>query len=63
MIGELLDIAKFVLGFLPWILFLFLPTDGWDALRRASFQKGLFSSEMRPFLFPRSLAERGNEEV
>lgn len=35
MIGELLDIAKFVLGFLPWILFLFLPTDGWDALRRA----------------------------
>jgi hypothetical protein len=35
MIGELLDIAKFIIGFLPWILFLFLPTDGWDPLRRA----------------------------
>jgi len=35
MIGELLDIAKFILGFSPWILFLFLPTDGWDPLRRA----------------------------
>ncbi len=35
MISELLDIAKFILGFLPWILFLFLPTDGWEPLRRA----------------------------
>lgn len=35
MIGELLDIAKFILGFLPWILFLLLPTDGWEPLRRA----------------------------
>jgi hypothetical protein len=35
MIGELLEIAKFILGFLPWILFLVLPTDGWDPLRRA----------------------------
>jgi hypothetical protein len=35
MIGELLEMARFILGFLPWILFLFLPTDGWDPLRRA----------------------------
>ena len=35
MAGELLDIAKFLLGFLPWILFLILPTDGWDPLCRA----------------------------
>jgi hypothetical protein len=35
MIYELLDIAKFILGFLPWVLFLLLPTGGWDALRRA----------------------------
>ncbi len=35
MIRELLEAAKFILGFLPWILFLFLPTDGWDPLRRA----------------------------
>jgi hypothetical protein len=35
MLIELVDIAKLVLGFLPWILFLFLPTDGWDPLRRA----------------------------
>ncbi len=35
MIGELLDIVKFVVGFLPWILFLLLPTGGWDPLRRA----------------------------
>jgi len=35
MIGELLYIAKFILGFLPWVLFLLLPTDGWDPLRRA----------------------------
>ena len=35
MLGELVDIAKFIFGFLPWILFLFLPTDGWDPLRRA----------------------------
>lgn len=31
----LLDIARFLLGFLPWILLLFLPTDGWEPLRRA----------------------------
>ena len=35
MIKELREIAKFVLGFLPWIIFLFLPTDGLEALRRA----------------------------
>jgi len=35
MIDELLDMAKFIAGFLPWILFLFLPTDGWDPLRNA----------------------------
>jgi hypothetical protein len=35
MIGELLEMAKFLLGFLPWILFLLLPTDGWELLRRA----------------------------
>jgi hypothetical protein len=35
MMGELLELARFVLGFLPWILFLFLPTDGWEPLRRA----------------------------
>jgi len=29
------EIVKFVLGFLPWILFLFLPTGGWEPLRRA----------------------------
>lgn len=32
---ELLDIAKLIIGFFPWILFLFLPTDGWEPLRRA----------------------------
>jgi hypothetical protein len=35
MMNELLDIAKFLFGFFPWILFLFLPTDGWDPLRKA----------------------------
>ena len=35
MINELVEILKFILGFLPWILFLFLPTNGWDPLRRA----------------------------
>lgn len=35
MINELIEILKFVLGFLPWILLLLLPTDGWDALRKA----------------------------
>jgi carotenoid cleavage dioxygenase len=30
-----LEIAKFVLGFIPWILFLVLPTDGWNPLRTA----------------------------
>ena len=34
MINELIEILKFVLGFLPWILLLLLPTDGWDALRK-----------------------------
>ncbi len=32
---EIIEIAKFILGFLPWILFLFLPTNGWDPLKRA----------------------------
>ncbi len=32
--GELLEVLAFILGFLPWILFLFLPTDGWEPLRR-----------------------------
>ncbi len=31
----LLDIAGLLLGFLPWILFLFLPTGGFEPLRRA----------------------------
>lgn len=35
MFSELIDIAKFIVGFLPWILFMFLPTNGWDPLRRA----------------------------
>lgn len=35
MLTELAEIAKFILGFLPWILFLLLPTDGWEPLRRA----------------------------
>jgi hypothetical protein len=35
MIGELMDMVRLVVGFLPWILFLFLPTDGWEPLRRA----------------------------
>ncbi len=34
MLDELLDVAKFILGFLPWILFLVLPTDGWNPLRK-----------------------------
>jgi len=32
---ELLELLKFLFGFLPWILFLILPTDGWEPLRRA----------------------------
>ena len=32
---EAVEIAKFIFGFLPWILFLFLPTDGWEPLKRA----------------------------
>ena len=32
---ELKEIGKFLLGFSPWIVFLFLPTDGWEPLRRA----------------------------
>ncbi|MDP3981394.1 MAG: hypothetical protein Q8Q33_08290, partial [Chlamydiota bacterium] len=35
MIGELVEIVKFIIGFLPWILFLLLPTHGWDPLRKA----------------------------
>jgi hypothetical protein len=35
MIEAVLDIARFLVGFLPWILFLFLPTEGWEPLRRA----------------------------
>jgi hypothetical protein len=35
MIQELLEFVKFIYGFLPWILFLFLPTDGWEPLQRA----------------------------
>jgi hypothetical protein len=35
MLSELLDIGTFILGFLPWILFLVLPTNGWDPLRTA----------------------------
>ena len=35
MVNELLDIAKFLLGFLPWILFLILPTESWEQLERA----------------------------
>jgi hypothetical protein len=35
MVDELLELARFVVGFLPWIVFLFLPTDGWELLRRA----------------------------
>jgi hypothetical protein len=34
-VHELKEIGKFILGFLPWILFLLLPTDGWEPLRRA----------------------------
>ncbi len=35
MMHELQELVRFLLGFLPWILFLFLPTDGWEPLRRA----------------------------
>ncbi len=39
MIDELLEIvwelAKFIFGFLPWLAFLFLPTNNWESLRRA----------------------------
>ncbi len=35
MLKELLEIATFLLGFLPWILFLLLPSNDWDALLRA----------------------------
>lgn len=34
-IGELLYIAKFLYGFLPWIMFLFLPTHSWEQLKTA----------------------------
>jgi len=35
MIKEIVDLIKFLLGFLPWLLFLFMPTDSWNLLRRA----------------------------
>ena len=35
MIDELLEIVRFLFGFLPWLLFLILPTNGWEPLRRA----------------------------
>ncbi len=35
MLKELQELASFVLGFLPWILFLVLPSNGWDALQRS----------------------------
>lgn len=35
MIEELVDLAKFLFGFLPWLVFLFLPTNSWNSLRRA----------------------------
>jgi hypothetical protein len=34
-VRELKEIGKFLLGFSPWIVFLFLPSDGWEPLRRA----------------------------
>lgn len=35
MIDGLVELAKFLFGFLPWLVFLFLPTNSWDSLRRA----------------------------
>jgi len=35
MLSELIEIIKFIIGFLPWILFLFLPTNSWGQLQRA----------------------------
>ncbi len=35
MIATLKEVTSFIIGFLPWILFLFLPTDGWEPLRQA----------------------------
>jgi hypothetical protein len=35
MIDELRETAKFIFGFLAWIVFLLLPTNGWEPLRRA----------------------------
>jgi len=32
MIATLIETAKFILGFLPWFLFLFLPTNSWNQL-------------------------------
>lgn len=32
---ELIELAKFLFGFLPWLVFLVLPTDSWASLRRA----------------------------
>ncbi|HOO78640.1 MAG TPA: hypothetical protein PLI51_10515 [bacterium] len=34
-IAELKETGKLALGFMPWLLFLFLPTGGWNELRRA----------------------------
>jgi len=34
MIDELFEVVKFMVGFLPWILFLFLPIDGLESLKR-----------------------------
>ncbi|MCX5678680.1 MAG: hypothetical protein NTY76_06190 [Candidatus Omnitrophica bacterium] len=35
MVEELLYIVKFIIGFLPWILLLILPTNSWGQLQRA----------------------------
>ena len=35
MIDELVELAKFLFGFLPWLVFLFLPTNSLESLRRA----------------------------
>ncbi len=35
MVSELIEIIKFIVGFLPWILFLFLPTNTWGQLQIA----------------------------
>ena len=35
MVDEILEIVKFIIGFLPWILLLILPTGTWGQLQRA----------------------------